>query len=62
VSFAAITLCVASQRVSIVIVVYFVTTQSGYFWIQPRIVPHVLYPELSPRLAVYDVLKFCTAF
>jgi hypothetical protein len=31
VSFAAITLCVASQRVFIV--VYFVKTQSGNFWI-----------------------------
>jgi hypothetical protein len=35
VSFAAITLCVASQRVFIV-VVYFVMTQSGKFWIHPR--------------------------
>jgi hypothetical protein len=33
-SFAAITLCVASQRVFIV--VYLVTTQSGNFWIYPR--------------------------
>jgi hypothetical protein len=33
VSFAAITLCVASQRVFIVVRVYFVTTQSGNFWI-----------------------------
>jgi hypothetical protein len=32
VSFAAITLCVASQRVFIV-VVYFVMTQYGNFWI-----------------------------
>jgi hypothetical protein len=38
VSFAAITLCVASQRVFIiVVVVYFVMTQSGNFWIYPRI-------------------------
>jgi hypothetical protein len=36
VSFAAITLCVASQRVFIV--VYFSLTQSGNFWIHPRIV------------------------
>jgi hypothetical protein len=36
VSFAAITLCVASQRVFIV-VVYSLSTQSGNFWIQPRI-------------------------
>jgi hypothetical protein len=35
VSFAAITLCVASQRVFIV-VVYFVMTQFGNFWIYPR--------------------------
>jgi hypothetical protein len=35
VSFAAITLCVASQRVFIV--VYFVMTQSGNFWMHPRI-------------------------
>jgi hypothetical protein len=33
VSFAVITLCVASQRVFIVISVYFVITQSGNFWI-----------------------------
>jgi hypothetical protein len=37
VSFAAITLCVASQRVFIVIV-YFVMTPSGDFWIHTRIV------------------------
>jgi hypothetical protein len=34
VSFAALTLCVVSQRV---FVVYFVMTQSGNFWIHPRI-------------------------
>jgi hypothetical protein len=33
VSFTAITLCFASQRVFIVDVVYFVMTQSGNFWI-----------------------------
>jgi hypothetical protein len=37
VSFAAITLCVGSQRVFIVVSVYFVMTQSGNFWIHPRI-------------------------
>jgi hypothetical protein len=37
VSFAAITFCVASQRVFIVVSVYFVMTQSGNFWIQPAI-------------------------
>jgi hypothetical protein len=40
VSFAAITLCVASQGVFIIVVVvvviYFVMTQSGNFWIHPR--------------------------
>jgi hypothetical protein len=36
VSFAAITLCVVSERVFIVVVVYFVMTQSGNFWIHPR--------------------------
>jgi hypothetical protein len=34
VSFAAITFCVVSQRMFIV--VYFVTTQSKNFWIHPR--------------------------
>jgi hypothetical protein len=33
---AAITLCVASQPVFIVISVYFFMTQSGNFWIHPR--------------------------
>jgi hypothetical protein len=37
VSFAAITLCVASQRVFIVVSVYFVVTQSGNFWIYPLV-------------------------
>jgi hypothetical protein len=36
VSSAAITLCVASQRVFIVVSVYFVMIQSGNFWIHPR--------------------------
>jgi hypothetical protein len=34
VSFAAITFCVGSQRVFVV--VYFVMTQSGNFWINPH--------------------------
>jgi hypothetical protein len=34
VSFAAITLCVTCQ---LVFIVYFVMTQSGNFWIHPRI-------------------------
>jgi hypothetical protein len=38
VSFAAITLCVASQQVFIAVSICFVMTQSGIFWIHPRIV------------------------
>jgi hypothetical protein len=37
VGFAAITPCVASQQVFIVVSLYFVMTQSGNFWIHPRI-------------------------
>jgi hypothetical protein len=37
VSFAAINLCVASQQVFVIIIVYFITTQSGNFWMHPRI-------------------------
>jgi hypothetical protein len=37
VSFATITLCVASQRVFIIIVVCVFMTQSGNFWIHHRI-------------------------
>jgi hypothetical protein len=37
VSFAAIILCVASQQVFVVVSIYFVMTQSGNFWIHPRI-------------------------
>jgi hypothetical protein len=41
VTFAAINFCVASQRmfvvVVVVVVVNFVMTQSGNFWIHPRI-------------------------
>jgi hypothetical protein len=38
VSFAAIILFVASQRVFIVVSIYFFMTQSGNFWIRHRIV------------------------
>jgi len=37
VSFPAINLCVTSQRVFIIAVIYFVVTQSGKFWIHCRI-------------------------
>jgi hypothetical protein len=36
VSFAAITFCVASQRVFTAVSVYFIMTQSGNFWIHSR--------------------------
>jgi len=36
-SFAAITSCVASQRVFIIIIIIDSVTQSGNFWIHPRI-------------------------
>jgi hypothetical protein len=48
VSFAAINICVASQRVFIVVVVYFVTTQSGNFWIHPLILGINFLPVPSP--------------
>jgi hypothetical protein len=38
VSFVTITLSVASERVFIVVSVYFIMTQSGNFWIHPRTV------------------------
>jgi hypothetical protein len=58
VSFAAITLFVASQRV-FVAVVYFVMTQSGNFWIHPRVrvrqmgfrISAVLFVEVLPAFA-----------
>jgi hypothetical protein len=36
VSFAAVNFCVASERVFIVVSVYFFMTQSGNVWIHPR--------------------------
>jgi len=47
VSFAATILCVASQRVFIVVSVYFVMTQSGNFWIHPRKHTHVSFTKLQ---------------
>jgi hypothetical protein len=41
VSFAAITICVASQRVFIVVGAYFVMTDSENFWMHPRMRRHV---------------------
>jgi hypothetical protein len=42
VSFGAVTLYVTSQRVFIVVVVYFVIDQSGNFWIYSRIFCKIL--------------------
>jgi hypothetical protein len=53
VSFAAITLCVASQRVFIV--VYFVMAKFGNFWIDPRAQFHP-YVDLSVLLEETNVL------
>jgi hypothetical protein len=46
VSFPAINLCVASQRVFIVVVIY-LANQSGNFWIHPRMLHNVM--EQSPH-------------
>jgi len=46
VSFAAIILCFASKRVFIVVSVYFVMTQSGNFWINPRMYVCMYYDGL----------------
>jgi hypothetical protein len=50
VSFAAITLCVASQRVFVFVIVYFVMTQSGNFWIHHRILRNTLYGSYSSSI------------
>jgi len=51
VSFAVVTLCVASQRVFIVVSAYFVMTQSGNFWIHSRIFDDLtsVYPKSLER-------------
>jgi hypothetical protein len=54
VSYAAITLCVASQRVFIV--VYFVITSVGNYWIHPRRVHSDLYQCLDELAHVHLTL------
>jgi hypothetical protein len=54
VSFAAITLCVASQRVFIVVANISLSTQSGNIWIHARIV-HYECPLPYPQLPVQRV-------
>jgi hypothetical protein len=55
VSFAAITLCVASQRVFIVVIS--LSIQSGNFWIHPRIHKH-REPKLQIKLniIIFEIL------
>jgi hypothetical protein len=61
VSFAAITLCVASQRVFIIVaVVDFVMTQSGNFWIHPTLVTRIL-KQISDLL-VHFIRDFPQSF
>jgi hypothetical protein len=59
-SFAAITLCVASQPVFIFDIVYFVMTQSGNFWLHPRIskVPGSIVGLEAAMLTVFILLSF----
>jgi hypothetical protein len=52
VSFAAIILCADSQRVFVVI--YFVMTQSGNFWIHPRIALADWFGRADNVLAGYE--------
>jgi hypothetical protein len=68
VSFAAITLCVASQRVFIVVSIYFVMSQSGNFWTHPRMTKiagdfetHALC-SLQSFCRIYVTADFVSAF
>jgi hypothetical protein len=56
VSFAAITLCVASQRLIPKVSIYFVTTQSGNFWIHPHISVPLIYVTCSVHLTFLQVI------
>jgi hypothetical protein len=48
VSFATITLFITSQRVFIVVSVYFIMTQSGNFWIPHRVLMVRLTTKFQP--------------
>jgi hypothetical protein len=59
VSFAATTLCVASQQVFVVFIVYFVKTQSGNFWIHVHTCTVCVLERIKPGifavlLALYE--------
>jgi hypothetical protein len=56
VSFAAITLCVASELVFIVVSVYFFMTQSGNFWIHSCMFTKPA-SDPVPKLALFFQLK-----
>jgi hypothetical protein len=58
VSFAAITLCVTSQQVIPKVSVYFVMTQSGNFWIHPRVlqINYLLFVHLQERFAESETM------
>jgi hypothetical protein len=58
VSFAAITLCVASQRVFTVVSIYFVMDQSGNFCIHPRIGLVNKISEMTVRNSIRVFLYF----
>jgi len=60
VSFAIITLCVVFQRVFIVVVVYFVMTRSGNFWIYTRMYETV--ESGSDILVTVPKILFCKIF
>jgi len=60
VSFAIITLCVVFQRVFIIVVVYFVMTRSGNFWIYTRMYETV--ESGSDILVTVPKILFCKIF
>jgi hypothetical protein len=58
VSFAAITLCVGSQRVFIVVSVYFVMTQSGNFWLHHRTVRAAARTRINEKHRAFIIFIF----
>jgi hypothetical protein len=51
------TLYVASQRVFIIIVIYFVMTQSGKFWIHPHVAGNLIVRRQEINLDYTDRKK-----
>jgi hypothetical protein len=58
VTFVAIILCVASQRVFIVVVVYFVMTQSGNIWIHLRMLRDRIINQQVHKLMINIYMQF----